>query len=95
MPKNGNQVDSLICHVGKPYAFHWNTDRTQNLRFEPHLIGETRLVTISTQTDEAIEHANLLAQGLKALVISGIDPHEVECDKQAATKVAGLTAGEV
>ena len=94
MPKNGNRVDSFICHVGKPYAFHWNTDKTQNLRFN-HLIGESRLVTICTQTDEAIEYAKLLAQGLNALVISGIDPHEVECDKQAATKVAGLTAGEV
>ena len=114
------RVDAFTCPTGKPQAFLWDTDTpTLALRatptgrktyvFESRLNGATIRINIGTLADWPIEKARTKAQGLKMLVDSGIDPREVERDRQAAAvakkttaiaqveaaKVAALTVGEV
>ena len=114
------RINDFACPVGKPQAFLWDTiSPTLALRatptgrktyvFESRLNGSTIRITIGTQKDWLIEQARQKAQGLKMMVDSGIDPREVERERQAAAiekkataatnmetaKVASMTVGEV
>ena len=114
------RVDAFTCPPDKPQAFLWDTDTpTLALRatptgrktyiFESRLNGATIRINIGTLADWPIEKARTQAQGLKMMVDGGIDPREVERDRQAAAvekkaitaakveadKVAAVTVGEV
>lgn len=114
------RVEAFTCPADKPQAFLWDKEApTLALRatptgrktyvFESRLNGSTIRMTIGTLKDWPIEQARLKAQGLKMLVDTGIDPRDVEREKQAAAaekkaiaaakvdaaKVAALTVGEV
>lgn len=114
------RVESFTCPVDKPQAFLWDTDTpTLALRatptgrktyvFETRLKGATIRINIGTLADWPIEKARTKAGNLKRLVDDGIDPREVERDRQAAAlekkaaaiakeeaaKVAAVTVGEV
>ena len=77
--------------------------------FESRLKGSTIRISIGTLADWPVKKARTIAQELKMLIDAGIDPREVERDRQAAatdkkaataakveaSKVAALTVGEV
>jgi len=114
------RVDAFTCPPGKAQAFLWDigapalalrvtpTGRKTYV-FESRLNGATLRINIGTVTDWPIEKARAKAQRLKTMVDDGIDPREVERDRQAAVierkaaaaakvqadKVAGVTVGEV
>jgi len=88
------RVEAFNCHADKTQAFLWDKETpSMALRatptgrktyvFESRLNGKTIRVTIGATTDWPIEKARLKAQGLKILVDSGIDPRDVERDRQA------------
>ena len=113
------RVDAFTCPTGKPQAFLWDTDTpTLALRatptgrktyvFEARLNGATVRINIGTLA-ATIEQARTKAKELTVMVDAGIDPREVERDKQdakaagvvaaaakvEAAKVAAVTVGEV
>ena len=114
------RVESFTCPADKHQVFLWDTDTpTLALRatptgrktyvFETRLKGATIRINIGTVADWPIEKARAKAGNLKRLVDDGIDPREVERDRQAAAlekkaaaiakeeaaKVAAVTVGEV
>ena len=114
------RLDAFKCPVGKTQAFLWDKDAPslalratptgrKTYVFEARLHGQTIRITIGNIAEWPLEAARQRAQGLKMLVDSGIDPRQVERDKQAAAaeqkltsaasakaaKVATLTVGEV
>ena len=113
------RVDAFRCPAGKPQAFLWDTDTpTLALRatptgrktyvFESRLNGKTIRINIGTLA-ATIEQARTKTRELTVMVDAGIDPRDVERDRQAAAiekkavtaakvkadKVAGLTVGEL
>ncbi len=114
------RLDVFTCPKDRPQAFLWDTE-TPSLAlratptgrktyvFESRLRGATIRMTIGTLADWPIAQARQRAAEFKRLVDSGIDPREVEREKQTAAlekidaaaatleaaKVASLTVGEV
>lgn len=110
---SAGRVEDFSCPVGRSQAFLWDTD-TPSLAlrvtptgrktyvFESRLGGQTLRINIGTASDWPIGKARTKAQDLKRLVDEGIDPREVERQRQAeraaerATASATvLTVGEV
>ena len=114
------RVEAFTCPLDKTQSFLWDTDTpTLALRvtptgrktyvFESRLNGSTIRVNIGTVTDWPIKSARTEAQKLKMLVDSGIDPREVERERQVvatekkatiaakieADKVTALTVGDL
>ena len=114
------RVEAFTCPPGKSQAFLWDTDTPvlalratptgrKTYVFESRLNGATIRVGLGTVADWPIEQARTKAQGLKMLVDNGMDPREVERDRQAAevdkrtaaaaqveaAKMAGISVGEV
>lgn len=70
--------------------------------FEARLSGATMRIGIGSPFEWPLEKARLKAQSLKMMVDSGIDPREVDRQRQAASKAAaqqavsrGLTVGDL
>ncbi|MDI1339366.1 integrase family protein [Polaromonas sp.] len=89
------EVERFTCPAGKSQAFLWDTDApTMALRatptgrktyvFESRLNGSTLRITIGSPSDWPLKDARQRAQELKRMVDIGLDPREVERDKQAA-----------
>ena len=107
------RVEAFTCPPDKTQAFLWDTDTpTLALRatptgrktyvFESRLKGSTIRISIGTLADWPIKQARTRAQELKRLIDAGIDPRELErqrdADKAAKATVAAahaLTVGEV
>ena len=98
----GRMAD-FACSPGKSQSFLWDTDTpTLALRaspsgrktfvFESRLDGNTVRIPIGTIADWAIEKARARAQSFKVLVDSGVDPRELERDKQAAKAAREVAA---
>ncbi len=97
------RVDAFACPAGKSQAFLWDTEAPalalrvsptgrKTYVFESRLQGATLRVSIGTAADWPLEQARTEAQRLKVLVDSGIDPREVERDRQAAAIQKKATA---
>lgn len=107
------RVESFTCPPDKTQVFLWDTDTpTLALRatptgrktyvFESRLNGSTIRISIGTLADWPIKQARTRAQELKRLIDAGIDPRELErqrdADKAAKATAAAahaLTVGEV
>lgn len=98
------RVDSFICPPDKTQAFLWDTDTpTLALRvapkgrktyvFESRLHGKTIRISIGTLA-ATLEQARTKAKELTVMVDSGIDPREVERDKQTAAAEKKSAADE-
>lgn len=96
------RVDAFTCPADRSQAFLWDTDApTLALRatptgrktyvFESRLHGATIRITVGTMADWPIGEARLRAQELKRLTDAGIDPRDVERQKQA-DKAAATSA---
>lgn len=107
------RVADFACPPDKSQVFLWDTDTpTLALRvtptgrktyvFEARLRGNTIRVGIGTAADWSIEQARAKAQDLKRMVDDGIDPRDVErqrdadkAAKEAAIAAQAVTVGEV
>lgn len=93
------RVESFACPTGKSQAFLWDTDAPalalratpagrKTYIFETRLYGDTIRITIGTMKDWPLGEARIKAQELKRLTDAGIDPREVENQKQTAKAAA-------
>ncbi|HEY1131083.1 MAG TPA: integrase family protein [Roseateles sp.] len=91
------RVAAFTCPAGKSQSFLWDTDSPslmlratptgrKTYAFEGRLNGATIRVAIGTVTDWTLEAARRRAGELKQMVDTGLDPREVEKDRQAASE---------
>ncbi len=98
------RVDAFTCPAGKSQAFLWDTEApTLALRatptgrktyvFESRLNGSTLRLNIGTLA-ATLEQARTKAKALAVMVDSGIDPREVERQRQADKATHAAAAAE-
>lgn len=97
------RVASFTCPDDKAQAFLWDTDTpSMALRvtptgrktyvFESRLNGATLRINIGTAAEWPIEKARVEAQRLKMLVDQGVDPRELERQREAQRQQAAVDA---
>ena len=106
------RVDAFKCATGKTQSIFWDgktpslglrvtASGVKSYIFETRLNGKTIRITIGDAKTWTIAKAQAKANAYKSQTDQGIDPRQVETDKQAAREVAkvelvrkGLTLGE-